>query len=60
MGGRFVKCDVTAEADGKAAVALALREFGGLHVLVNCAGIALGGAHHRQGRRRTTSHASRA
>src|SRR5688500_19978024 len=37
IGGRFVKCDVTSEADGKAAVALALKEFGGLHVLVNCA-----------------------
>ena len=41
IGGRFVKCDVTSEADGKAAVALALQEFGGLHVLVNCAGIAV-------------------
>lgn len=41
LGGRFVKCDVTAEADAKAAVALALKEFSGLQVLVNCAGIAL-------------------
>jgi NAD(P)-dependent dehydrogenase (short-subunit alcohol dehydrogenase family) len=41
LGGRFVKCDVTVEVDGKAAVALALKEFGGLQVLVNCAGIAL-------------------
>jgi NAD(P)-dependent dehydrogenase (short-subunit alcohol dehydrogenase family) len=41
LGGRFAKCDVTSEADGKAAVALALKEFGGLQVLVNCAGIAL-------------------
>lgn len=41
LGGRFVKCDVTAEGDGKAAVALALKDFGGLQVLVNCAGIAL-------------------
>ncbi|HEX9185131.1 MAG TPA: 3-hydroxyacyl-CoA dehydrogenase [Burkholderiales bacterium] len=41
LGGRFVKCDVSAEADGKAAVATALKEFGGLHVLVNCAGIAI-------------------
>jgi NAD(P)-dependent dehydrogenase (short-subunit alcohol dehydrogenase family) len=41
LNGRFVKTDVTAEADGKAAVAAALKEFGGLHVLVNCAGIAL-------------------
>jgi NAD(P)-dependent dehydrogenase (short-subunit alcohol dehydrogenase family) len=39
LGGRFIKTDVTAEADGKAAVALAQKEFGGLHVLVNCAGI---------------------
>ncbi len=39
IGGRFAKCDVTSEADGKAAVALAVKEFGGVHVLVNCAGI---------------------
>jgi len=43
LGGRFVKCDVTAEADGKAAVAVALKEFGGLQVLVNCAGIGSAG-----------------
>jgi NAD(P)-dependent dehydrogenase (short-subunit alcohol dehydrogenase family) len=41
LGGRFVRTDVTSEADGKAAVALAVKEFGGLQVLVNCAGIAL-------------------
>ncbi|HEY2337119.1 MAG TPA: SDR family NAD(P)-dependent oxidoreductase, partial [Burkholderiales bacterium] len=41
LGGRFVRTDVSSEADGKAAVATALKEFGGLHVLVNCAGIAL-------------------
>jgi NAD(P)-dependent dehydrogenase (short-subunit alcohol dehydrogenase family) len=41
LGGRFIRCDVSSEADGKAAVALALKEFGGLQVLVNCAGIAL-------------------
>jgi NAD(P)-dependent dehydrogenase (short-subunit alcohol dehydrogenase family) len=41
LGGHFVKCDVTSEADGKAAVALALKAFNGLQVLVNCAGIAL-------------------
>jgi NAD(P)-dependent dehydrogenase (short-subunit alcohol dehydrogenase family) len=41
LGGRFAKTDVSNEADGKAAVALAVKEFGGLHVLVNCAGIAL-------------------
>ena len=41
LAGRFVKTDVTAEADGRAAVAAALKEFGGLHVLVNCAGIAI-------------------
>ncbi|MGE5640865.1 MAG: 3-hydroxyacyl-CoA dehydrogenase [Clostridia bacterium] len=39
IGGRFVRTDVTSEADGKAAVAAALQNFGGLHVLVNCAGI---------------------
>ncbi len=41
IGGRFAKTDVSSEADGKAAVALALKEFGGVHVLVNCAGIAI-------------------
>ena len=41
LGGRFAKTDVASEADGRAAVALALKEFGALHVLVNCAGIAL-------------------
>src|SRR5881394_1058528 len=39
LGGRFAKTDVASEADGKAAVALAVKEFGGVHVLVNCAGI---------------------
>jgi NAD(P)-dependent dehydrogenase (short-subunit alcohol dehydrogenase family) len=41
IGGRFVKTDVTSEADGKTAVAAATKEFGGLHVLINCAGIAI-------------------
>ena len=41
LGGRFARTDVSSEAEGKAAVALALKEFGGLHVLVNCAGIAI-------------------
>src|SRR5438046_1054457 len=41
LGGRFAKTDVASEADGKAAVALAQKEFGGLHVLINCAGIAI-------------------
>ena len=37
---RFVLTDVTSEADGQAAVDLALHAFGHLHGLVNCAGIA--------------------
>jgi NAD(P)-dependent dehydrogenase (short-subunit alcohol dehydrogenase family) len=37
---RFICADVTSEADGKAAVALAVSSFGHLHGLVNCAGIA--------------------
>ena len=41
IGGKYCKCDVTSEADGKAAVAAAIQAFGGLHVLVNCAGIAI-------------------
>ena len=36
---RFLRCDVTSEADAQAAVKLALEAFGGLHGLVNCAGI---------------------
>jgi NAD(P)-dependent dehydrogenase (short-subunit alcohol dehydrogenase family) len=39
IGGKYCKCDVTSETDGKAAVEAALKAFGGLHVLVNCAGI---------------------
>ena len=37
---RFVRTDVTDEASAKAAVAAAQSAFGGLHGLVNCAGIA--------------------
>ncbi len=39
IGGVFVKCDVSQEADGQAAVAAAL-QLGKLFGLVNCAGIA--------------------
>ncbi len=39
IGGRFVRCDVSQEADGQAAIAAAL-ELGKLVGLVNCAGIA--------------------
>jgi NAD(P)-dependent dehydrogenase (short-subunit alcohol dehydrogenase family) len=38
VAARFVKCDVTSEADGKAAVTAALA-FGPLRGLINCAGI---------------------
>lgn len=38
---RFVRTDVTSEEDGRAAVALAGEEFGGLQGLVNCAGISV-------------------
>jgi NAD(P)-dependent dehydrogenase (short-subunit alcohol dehydrogenase family) len=41
LGGEFVKCDVTQEADGQAAVAAATG-LGPLFGLVNCAGIAIG------------------
>ena len=37
---RFAPTDVTSEADAEAAVALARSAFGGLHGLVNCAGVA--------------------
>ncbi|MDI4667064.1 3-hydroxyacyl-CoA dehydrogenase [Xanthobacter autotrophicus] len=39
---RFQRADVTSEADGIAAVALARDTFGHLHGLVNCAGVAPG------------------
>ena len=39
IGGKYCRCDVTSEADGKAAVEAALKGFGAIHVLVNCAGI---------------------
>ena len=39
---RYVECDVTREDHGKAAVEAALKGFGGLSGLVNCAGIAIG------------------
>ncbi len=41
-GTHFVRCDVTSEADGEAAVQSAMKEFGALQGLVNCAGIAVG------------------
>jgi NAD(P)-dependent dehydrogenase (short-subunit alcohol dehydrogenase family) len=41
VSGMFVKCDVTQETDGQAAVAQAL-SMGKLMGLVNCAGIAIG------------------
>jgi NAD(P)-dependent dehydrogenase (short-subunit alcohol dehydrogenase family) len=41
LGGAFVRCDVSQEADGQAAVAAALA-LGKLVGLVNCAGIAIG------------------
>jgi NAD(P)-dependent dehydrogenase (short-subunit alcohol dehydrogenase family) len=39
---RFVKTDVTSEADGQAAVAAAHDAFGRIDALVNCAGVAPG------------------
>jgi NAD(P)-dependent dehydrogenase (short-subunit alcohol dehydrogenase family) len=41
IGGKYCKCDVTSEADGKAAVEAAVKGFGGIQVLVNCAGIGI-------------------
>ena len=44
LGGsvRFIKCDVTDEASMQAAVDLCAKEFGAVHGLVNCAGVAPG------------------
>jgi NAD(P)-dependent dehydrogenase (short-subunit alcohol dehydrogenase family) len=39
IGGTFVRCDVSSEADGTNAVEVAKKTYGGLHGLVNCAGI---------------------
>jgi NAD(P)-dependent dehydrogenase (short-subunit alcohol dehydrogenase family) len=39
LGGKFVKCDVTSEADGKAVVEAAVA-MGNLRGLINCAGVA--------------------
>ena len=39
---RYVECDVTREDHGKSVVTAALKAFGGLQALVNCAGIAIG------------------
>jgi NAD(P)-dependent dehydrogenase (short-subunit alcohol dehydrogenase family) len=36
---RFVRTDVTSAESGQAAIDLAIEQFGGLHGLVNCAGI---------------------
>lgn len=38
---RFVHADVAHEDEVKAAIAMALDVFGGLHGVVNCAGIAI-------------------
>ncbi|GAB3683306.1 3-hydroxyacyl-CoA dehydrogenase [Salinisphaera aquimarina] len=40
---RFVQCDVTREEDGKAAVSAARQHGGGVHGLLNCAGIGIPG-----------------
>lgn len=39
--GHFVHCDVTREDEGQAAVDAARATFGGLHGLINCAGIGI-------------------
>src|SRR4051794_41929571 len=49
LGGRFAKTDVSSEADGKAAGALALKEVGARPGLGNFAGIAIAGRAPREG-----------
>jgi NAD(P)-dependent dehydrogenase (short-subunit alcohol dehydrogenase family) len=39
---RFSLCDVSKEEHAVASIELAVKEFGGIHGLVNCAGIAIG------------------
>lgn len=36
----FIQTDITREEDGRQAIAAALQTFGGLHGLINCAGVA--------------------
>src|SRR5690242_19439215 len=36
----FIQCDVSRAADVESAIAQVTQQFGGLHILVNCAGIA--------------------
>ncbi|HUU71992.1 MAG TPA: 3-hydroxyacyl-CoA dehydrogenase [Burkholderiales bacterium] len=38
----FVECDVSSEKHARSAIEAASKQFGGLHGLVNCAGIAIG------------------
>lgn len=38
---RFIKTDVTNEADVQNAIEAAVSQFGGLHILINCAGIGM-------------------
>ena len=40
---RFAAADVTVEDDVRSAVAMAATEFGGLHIVVNCAGVGFPG-----------------
>ena len=42
LGGDYIRTDVTSEADGRAAVDMAVERFGGLQGLVNCAGVVTG------------------
>ncbi|ERI51620.1 3-hydroxy-2-methylbutyryl-CoA dehydrogenase [Pseudomonas sp. EGD-AK9] len=39
-GARFVRADICREEDARAAVSAAVEAFGGLHGLINCAGVA--------------------
>src|SRR4051812_41432868 len=39
LGGKFIKCDVSSEADGQAAVDATVAAYGAVHGLINCAGI---------------------
>ncbi|NDJ60459.1 MAG: 3-hydroxyacyl-CoA dehydrogenase [Chloroflexi bacterium] len=40
---RFVAADVTSESEVQGALAVAVTAFGGVHVLINCAGVVSGG-----------------
>jgi NAD(P)-dependent dehydrogenase (short-subunit alcohol dehydrogenase family) len=51
---KFTLCDVSNEEHAQKTIDLAISEFGGIHGVVNCAGIAIGEKNSRQKRTSST------